>query len=59
MKYSFDKYYISNHKMMDNISKTKNEKREFNYCSLSDINKFADKIIQIIHKFIKCNQKIL
>ena len=40
----FDKYYISNHKIMDNISKTKNERCEFNYCSISDINSFLRKI---------------
>ena len=34
---------MSNYKIKDNISKTKNEKCEFNSCSINDINLFITK----------------
>ena len=39
MKYSFQEVlYFKTKKITDNISKTKHEKYEFNFCSINNIN---------------------
>ena len=37
------------YKIMDNISKTQNERQKFNSCSINDINSFVAKIILSNH----------
>ena len=48
-----------NHKIMDNISKMRNEKGEFNSCSMNDINSFIAKnyYFKSFHKLNKIQLK--